>query len=378
MTRNRSSRGTLLLCFFTAVILPQGQSNTRTSGQDSARVVRWPSSAGNPMPISQSNTLPLTSGVSQTGSIPPAVQAEICLLGETQYTVQFPGGANGLRIEVRGDADVEVFVRRDQRVTRDGVITAADFFFRSSNGFGSISLPVVGRLLEEAIYFIAIVNCDTTRSANFVLTATNFGPPVDDTVPLARGIALVGSIPGASANGCLLGQTQYTLPAKALISCDGVLVIGVTLVGDKNVDLFIRLNERVVMEKGNVVADRASQSPRGVEHLGFGPSDPDGTFFVAVTNCSTETANYSIGISLITVSEFPFAAVVTDCSLKRDPTGQVYLVVNGHNIEQGAAVTVGGVAPKKLRFKSPEPDRGPFFSSFAKLVARGRVCQGLP
>ena len=46
----------------------------------------------------------------------------------------------------------------------------------------------------------------------------------------------------------------------------------------------------------------------------------------------------------------------------------------GFGLREGDAVTIGGVTPKKLRFKDPDPTS----NSFRRMIAKGRVCDGLP
>jgi hypothetical protein len=68
-------------------------------------------------------------------------------------------------------------------------------------------------------------------------------------------------------------------------------------------------------------------------------------------------------------------AVLTSCALFRDSsTGAFTLEVTGTNIKQGATVTVGGVIPKKIRFRDPvEGSAG----TFRRLSLKKKVCQGL-
>ena len=67
-------------------------------------------------------------------------------------------------------------------------------------------------------------------------------------------------------------------------------------------------------------------------------------------------------------------AVVTNCDLNRSDNGVFTLTITGSNIKQGATVTVGGVAPKKVKFKELQSGT----NTFNKLVLKGRVCSSLP
>jgi hypothetical protein len=70
----------------------------------------------------------------------------------------------------------------------------------------------------------------------------------------------------------------------------------------------------------------------------------------------------------------PGPAVVNGCRLDRSAAGTFALTITGDNLKLNAAVTVGGVTPRKLKFKgsTSQPD------TFQRIVAKGRVCGGLP
>ena len=67
-------------------------------------------------------------------------------------------------------------------------------------------------------------------------------------------------------------------------------------------------------------------------------------------------------------------AVVTGCKLDRAESGAFILDVTGTNIKAGAAVTVGGVTPKKI--KVLEVEQGT--TNPTKLRLKKKVCSGLP
>jgi hypothetical protein len=68
-------------------------------------------------------------------------------------------------------------------------------------------------------------------------------------------------------------------------------------------------------------------------------------------------------------------AVVTGCSLNRSATGKVSIVVTGENFKRDATLTIGGVSPKKVKFKN-EVQTGS--NTFSKMVGTGKVCGRLP
>jgi hypothetical protein len=67
-------------------------------------------------------------------------------------------------------------------------------------------------------------------------------------------------------------------------------------------------------------------------------------------------------------------AVVSGCRFDRAPNGKATLTVTGSNIKPGARLTVGGVTPKKLKFK----DLVSASNTFGRIKATGRFCTGLP
>jgi hypothetical protein len=67
-------------------------------------------------------------------------------------------------------------------------------------------------------------------------------------------------------------------------------------------------------------------------------------------------------------------ARVTGCKLDRDPSGTFSLDITGTNFKTNATVTVGGVTPKKIKFK--DIDTGS--NSFTRITVKKRICDGLP
>lgn len=74
-------------------------------------------------------------------------------------------------------------------------------------------------------------------------------------------------------------------------------------------------------------------------------------------------------------NDAPPVALINRCELTRDSAGTLFLNITGSNLREGARVLVGGVAPKKLQFKQPEPGN-PF--GFLRIKAKGKFCRGLP
>jgi hypothetical protein len=82
--------------------------------------------------------------------------------------------------------------------------------------------------------------------------------------------------------------------------------------------------------------------------------------------------------STSTVPEQPPApvdiAVITNCALNRDPANGVFsLDIIGTNIKQGATVTIGGMIPKKLKYKDLDTQT----NTFRRISAKKKICAGL-
>ncbi|HYP27981.1 MAG TPA: hypothetical protein VE262_14795 [Blastocatellia bacterium] len=67
---------------------------------------------------------------------------------------------------------------------------------------------------------------------------------------------------------------------------------------------------------------------------------------------------------------------IISCQLKRSSTGQfrLRLTANSDRLVEGITLTIGGVSPKRLKLKDRQPGTDFFFA----VVAKGRVCRGLP
>jgi hypothetical protein len=66
-------------------------------------------------------------------------------------------------------------------------------------------------------------------------------------------------------------------------------------------------------------------------------------------------------------------ARVDACDLQRRASGAFELVILGSNIKNTATVTIGGKAPKKLKFQQQQSN-----GTFNRVKARGGICSALP
>jgi len=65
---------------------------------------------------------------------------------------------------------------------------------------------------------------------------------------------------------------------------------------------------------------------------------------------------------------------ISTCRLDRTDAGGFTLTVTGLGLREGGTLTIGGLTPKKLKFKDFDATK----NSFNKIVVKGRVCDGLP
>ena len=68
------------------------------------------------------------------------------------------------------------------------------------------------------------------------------------------------------------------------------------------------------------------------------------------------------------------AAVLNGCRVDRDGAGSFVLSVFGRGIRQGATLTVGGVTPKKVKLRDPDPGD----NTFTRITVRKKFCDNLP
>jgi len=117
----------------------------------------------------------LTSGAPQTGSIAAPSQPGQPEISQTQYTIQVPGGATQLKVDLDGNQDVDLYVRFGQPVAFSNGAPQADFISESPTGNESVTIsPTSSPALRAGTYYIAIANYGP-GAANFTVTATVTG-----------------------------------------------------------------------------------------------------------------------------------------------------------------------------------------------------------
>lgn len=156
-------------------------------------------------------TLPLTSGVPRSDSI-PAPPPDSCLLGPTQYTILVPTDVNQLRVELSGNQNLDLFVRSGQRVTIQDDQVMADYESRSATGTESLDItPSSSPPLQSGTYYMAVLNCGPGEAA-FTVTATVAGQTTPDIEVTPTSVDFGTVLIGQSADRTLTVSNVGTAP----------------------------------------------------------------------------------------------------------------------------------------------------------------------
>jgi len=315
----------------------------------------------------QNATEELVPGEPKAGSIAASLNPGICMLSETQYTVQYPGGGSKLSLEFHADYPVNLAVRRNLPVANESGKIVADFGPSIVSGFNLPSNPP----LDAATYYIAVVNC-ATRAITFTLTANLIGPPSADRIDL--GVPLLGiverlelgSIPMTEPAHCSLSRTQYTVSISDSGYCDTPSGWTVSLRGDRSLNLYARLGQRVAVEDGKVVADFASKTPEGNGSFSVGNSTPAAagvrTYFIAVESCNPNAANYALTFKPV-IGDRPGPSVNSVFLENKN------LIVMGYFLGSSSTVLIDG-NPQRTKYAGSVPGR--FFDEDVLIVKKAR------
>lgn len=181
------------------------------------------------------NTIPLVSGVTQSGSI-PAASAGACLLGATQYTIQVPSGSTQLGIVLSGNQNVNLHARFNQSVSIVNGVIVDDYRSTSSGNNESLTITAGSAPpLQAGTYFIGVNNC-SAAAASFTLTATvSSTPPCSYSISPASqnflGSGGTGTVGVNTTSGCSWTATSnapwLTITSGATGSGSGSVVYSV-------------------------------------------------------------------------------------------------------------------------------------------------------
>jgi len=314
----------------------------------------------------QEDTFPLFFDTPLSGSVPPR-QDNTCSMGQTQFTIQYPGGATRIKIEVTAASSLTISARFGQRVSREN-----GQFFADASSFGNqLYFPGTAHSFEAGTYYIAVINCGSEQ-VDYTIRAKLLMPPDADTAALTPETSF-GEIPAAPPGSCSLGRTQYKITTPDPGPCGGIF-FRFDARSNQLINLYVRRDQRVAIEDGQIIADRATTLPGRSQAIGL-PSSSGGTFYIAIGNCSTATADYVIGLLQAVPLTTPDVPLINGCDLERTPAGAFVLNVFGANFKAEATFTVGGMAPKKIRFVELEPGSTTTYR-VVRLVKK--ICNGLP
>ena len=354
MSRTFAASACLLIVMLCGNMSSGSRSHTPSSGV---------SNAGRAQPATE----PLVPGEPKAGSIAASLNPGTCMLSDTQYTVQYPGGGSKLSLEFHADYPVNLAVRRNLPVANESGKIVADSGPSIVAGFNLPSNPP----LDAATYYIAVVNC-ATRAINFTLTAVLIGPPDADRMDLGFPSLDIferlelGSIPMTDAANCSLSRTQYTVSVSDSAFCDTPSGWFITLRGDQNLNLYARLGQRVAVEDGKVVADFASKTPEGNGFFSVGSATAATpgvrTYFIAVESCNPNAANYALTFK-------PYIGDLPASSINSVFLENKNLIVMGYFLGPSSTVLIDG-NPQRTKYAGSVPGR--FFTEDVLIVKKAR------
>ncbi|HQR36614.1 MAG TPA: NF038122 family metalloprotease [Blastocatellia bacterium] len=258
-----------------------------------------------PTPTPGGDTVALSTGTPKTGSV-PAPPSGSATMGATQYTIQVPSGATQLKVELSGNQDVDLFVRFGSRIVVQNGGPVADFKSETESNNESVTVtPGSNPALQVGVYYIAIGNYGP-GAASFTITATVIGgggptptpTPGGNTVAMSSGVPQTGSIPASQqSGGGILGEPQYSIQASS-----GASQLKVNLSGNQDVDLYIRLGNRIGIQNGALIADFKSESETGNETITItsasSPALQAGVYYIGIVNWGSGTASFSVTASV--------------------------------------------------------------------------------
>jgi pre-peptidase len=247
--------------------------------------------AGGTPPPSSGQPTPLTSGVSQSFTV-PAVDDATLFNGNSGFTIDVPQGATRLEVKLASNtkgADLDLYVAYGDDVSVDDEGIIADY---GSEGDDANELIVVNAAsdppLKAGTYYIAFVSWNPGIAVDATITATvttGATPP-----PPSAGNTLVSGRAQSFAYDPVTGPTIFNGNAgfrivvpQGATSMDVVLH---TATPNADLDLFARYGQDVGINNGNLVTDYGSDGPTGEERITINASSNPplrpGTYYIDV------------------------------------------------------------------------------------------------
>ncbi|MCS7026591.1 MAG: PPC domain-containing protein [Bryobacteraceae bacterium] len=276
----------------------------------------------------------LTSGVPRTVNFPP-VQNPTLFNGSSGLTITVPQGATRLEVTMRAitlNADVDLYVRRDQDVGLEGGRVVADF--RSEReGDSNESIVITPPQLQPGTYFIAFGVYTRNTPIQVSVTATVLGgtpPPAGTQNPLVSSEPRSFTLPPFARPTLVAGTNSFTIIVPPNATRLEVTLRSTTPEAD--VDLYVRRGQNVVLENGRVVADFRSER------------DGDSNESVVVTPPQLQPDVYYIAFGVFTPNKSIQLTVTATVTTATGPTVPANVLISG----QPRSFTLGPVSSPTL------------------------------
>ncbi len=178
-------------------------------------------------------------------------------------------------------------------------------------------------------------------------------PPTGETSVMSSGAPQQGSIsaPSGGPDICALGSLQYSIVVPT-----GATQLKIDLSGTQDIDLYARLNVRVVLQGNFLLSDFSSEGLEGIESITITPTSTPplqaGTYFIAIANCGPGATAFSIAATVTGGGNpQPSSAVLRSAAF--DPGG--VMILKGTGLFGPADLEVNGVIvtpPLRVKVKS--------------------------
>jgi hypothetical protein len=179
----------------------------------------------------------------------------------------------------------------------------------------------------------------------------------EETLPIDTDSFRSGTIPAPSSGSCLLSRVQFEFSVPEG-DCEPVeIFLMPSLRANQNVKLYVRFGQRVAIENDNVIADFAADSGEALERRLqlFAASNPPlraGNYFIAISNCGSDTANFTLHLVEGILDYFMPIRIIT-----RAEIDEKKLLVYGCFSKKGATLLLNGV-PQKHTLHDADRPRG--------------------
>jgi hypothetical protein len=135
----------------------------------------------------------------------------------------------------------------------------------------------------------------------------------------------------------------------------------------------------VVVKAGGAGAFSIAGLPAGTYGITYNTGDPEAASLPDVVLSQGQTLQASIPakgvVTIFAKGSVNNRARITNCQVKRSSSGAGFIVVTGENIRAGATATVGGVVPRKVKFKK---EVAPGEGVYTQMILKGGICDALP